>query len=138
MPASNYRMNWDDVKIKTLVSGSMLRNLRVAGLFLQGEIRKSINRGNPTGDDPSAPGEAPKKVSAQLFDSIAVTEPYVDGTVLRIVVGTNKVYARRLEFGFFGTDSLGRNVHQEARPFLRPGLYNNTSTIARIALTGRK
>lgn len=29
-------------------------------------------------------------------------------------------YARRIEFGFMGTDKLGRTYHQAAQPFMRP------------------
>lgn len=29
-------------------------------------------------------------------------------------------YARRIEIGFHGTDSLGRNYHQAGQPYLRP------------------
>lgn len=36
------------------------------------------------------------------------------------VVGTNKAQARRLEFGFSGTDSLGRNYNQPPYPHVRP------------------
>jgi hypothetical protein len=38
----------------------------------------------------------------------------------KVEVGTNIVYGPRLEFGFVGTDSLGRNYHQPAYPYLRP------------------
>lgn len=37
-----------------------------------------------------------------------------------VMVGTSVPYARRIEFGFIGKDSRGRNYHQAARPFLRP------------------
>ena len=33
-------------------------------------------------------------------------------------------YARRIEFGFIGQDSLGRNYHQAAQPFMRPAFDN--------------
>lgn len=37
-----------------------------------------------------------------------------------VMVGTSVPYGRRIEMGFIGRDSLGRNYHQAARPFLRP------------------
>lgn len=36
---------------------------------------------------------------------------------LTAYAGSNVPYAKRLEFGFFGTDSLGRTYHQPARPW---------------------
>lgn len=37
-----------------------------------------------------------------------------------VVVGTDVAYGRRLEYGFMGTDSLGREYHQAPTPYLRP------------------
>ena len=37
-------------------------------------------------------------------------------------VGTNKPQARRLEYGFVGTDSLGRHYNQGPRPHVRPAV----------------
>lgn len=37
-----------------------------------------------------------------------------------VVVGTNAVQARRLEYGFFGEDSLGRNYRQRPYPHAAP------------------
>lgn len=33
--------------------------------------------------------------------------------------GFDPAYARRIEFGFMGTDSLGRTYHQPAQPYMR-------------------
>jgi len=38
----------------------------------------------------------------------------------RVALGTNVKYAKRVEFGFEGADSLGRVYHQQAQPYLRP------------------
>lgn len=38
------------------------------------------------------------------------------------VVGTNKPQGRRLEFGFVGTDSIGRHYNQPPYPHWRPAL----------------
>jgi hypothetical protein len=37
-------------------------------------------------------------------------------------VGTNKPQGRRLEFGFVGTDSIGRHYDQPPYPHFRPAL----------------
>lgn len=51
-----------------------------------------------------------------------------DGDGLLAVVGTNVEYAARIEFGFHGTDSLGREYDQEAQPFLLPALAAATES----------
>jgi hypothetical protein len=69
--------------------------------------------------------------SAQVVRNAAIPKAaYLTGTLRRsirtepvgtdIVVGSDVPYARRIEFGFNGYDSLGRLYHQSARPYLRP------------------
>lgn len=41
---------------------------------------------------------------------------------MRATVGTNKPQGRRLEYGFVGTDSLGRTYNQAPRPHVRPAV----------------
>jgi hypothetical protein len=48
-----------------------------------------------------------------------------------VEVGTDVVYARRIEFGFMDTDSLGRRYHQTAKPYLRPALDEHRDEISR-------
>jgi phage gpG-like protein len=43
-------------------------------------------------------------------------------TGAEVAVGTNVEYGPRLEYGFVGTDSLGRTYHQPARPHARPAI----------------
>lgn len=94
-------------------------------------VKRLLNRGNPTGKNPSKPGEPPKKVSAQLQGSITgIVER--DGDQVLGAVGTNLKKARRLEFGFVGRDSAGRVIDQGERPFLRPGLRNSIDKVKKI------
>ena len=51
----------------------------------------------------------------------------VEETVGR--VGSNVEYARRIELGFVGADSLGRVYNQSPQPYLRPALEKNRSKI---------
>lgn len=122
---------WEGDKVTKDLHDRMEKNMRLAVAFLQGEVRKSINRGNPTGFDPSRQGEPPKRVTGRLFNSIATR---VQSAKRKITgaIGTNVSYARRLELGFTGTDSKGRNVRQRARPFLRPAIRNNVRALRRI------
>lgn len=45
-----------------------------------------------------------------------------NGTVSRGIIGTNKAQGRRLEYGFTGTDSLGRHYAQPPYPHLGPAV----------------
>ena len=99
--------------------------------FLQGDIKRSLNVGNPGGKNPSAPGQPPRKVTARLFNSI-FGKVIRDGSQIIGVVGTNVIYGRRLELGFAGKDSAGRNYNQAPRPFIRPAFTRNRDRIKRI------
>lgn len=98
---------------------------------VQRQIKTSLNIGNPGGKNPSAPGEPPRKVTARLFNSI-FTKVIRNGSQIIGVVGTNVVYGRRLELGFAGRDSLGRQYNQAPRPFIRPGFFNTRDKVKQI------
>jgi hypothetical protein len=107
------------------------RRMALAVQVVIGNTKRLLNRGNPKGNNPSLPGEPPKKVSARLFNSIA-------GRVTRValqvvgVIGTDVKYARRLEKGFVGKDSAGRTIDQKPRPFLAPGLAMSMTKVKKI------
>lgn len=85
-----------------------------------------------------------------IENEIIANAPYKTGTYRRSIhsavvrqgrgsvlaaTGTNVAYAMRLEFGFVGTDSLGRNYHQGAQPHIRPAYANNRQAALRETLT---
>jgi phage gpG-like protein len=86
-----------------------------------GQPVRRTKRGYLVGLNPSAEGEPPHVLYSRLYDSI-VSEVKREAHRIVAKIGTNVKYAHRLEMGFVGQDSLGRNVHQGPRPFLRPAL----------------
>lgn len=64
----------------------------------------------------SAPGEPPAVLWGTLRASIAWEGPLWEGWTVSATVGTNVIYAARLEFG--GIDSRGVKI--EARPYMEP------------------
>lgn len=130
---------WDSKKIVRAVKVLVGKRMTGAMLLLQGDVQRRISRGQPVvrsgktlrGLDPSAVGEAPKVVSSRLRTSITHRVDDEGDTIVGRV-GTNVPYARRLELGFFGTDSRGRNINQGARPFLRPALAENLGRLANM------
>jgi len=122
---------WYQDKIVQAALNVQEQRMNLAVQVVVGHVKRMINRGNPTGKNPSAPGEPPKKVTARLFNSIV-------GIVFRernqVIggVGTNVIYARRLEQGFVGTDKAGRNIDQAPRPYLRPGLSQSLTRVKRL------
>lgn len=96
--------------------------MQTAVVYVQGQVKASINRGNRDGKNPSAPGEPPKKVSARLFNSIFTQVARLKNEVLGIV-GSNAAYARALELG---------TKNMKPRPYLRPALLNNITKVRAI------
>lgn len=56
-------------------------------------------------------------------------------TRLSVHVGSNVVYAARVEFGFTGKDSLGRYYNQPAKSYLRAALLANKEKILQVLRT---
>lgn len=93
-------------------------------------IRRSKS-GRIVGLNPSVPPNPPHVLTGRLRQSIT-HEVTASPTAVVGRVGTNVVYARRLELGFVGTDAAGRNINQAARPYLRPSLEENRLNIVRL------
>ena len=95
---------YDALAAETPVKTGNLRNSLVAHLNSDGDMAMVTGPGN-TSDDSTYRGGAEKSISnimqAELGDRIS----YV----------YHATYARRLEYGFFGADSLGRVYSQAGR-----------------------
>jgi len=50
--------------------------------------------------------------------------------------GFDPAYARRIEYGFFGRDSLGRQYHQAAQPYMRPAYDAKQAEAAEVIKSG--
>lgn len=87
-----------------------------AGYLVEKDVKKSF------GTSPSPPGGPPGVLTGTLRRSIATR--LIPGNAQ---VGTNVVYARRLELGF---------ESQEPRPYLYPALKRNRAEIIRIISKG--
>lgn len=129
-------VEWRDGDVRVKLFGLLTQRMKLATVYLQGEVRKSINVGNRDGHNPSAPGEPPHKVTGRLQQSI-VTAVVSSGDEIMGVIGTNLDYARRLELGFVGTDSRGHNIHQAPHPFLRRALADHGQQALEVLKTGR-
>ncbi|KKK61805.1 hypothetical protein LCGC14_3010660 [marine sediment metagenome] len=117
-------------------SGDQLeKNMMVATIFVRDKVKKKLNRGQPTrtfqsgsiiGLDPSSPGEPPKKITAQLQNSIRTKVIRRPRAIIGLV-GTNLKKGRWLEFG---------TSKMKPRPYLRPTLSENRRKIGRVVARG--
>lgn len=76
----------------------------------------------------SAPGEPPAVLWGKLRQSITHSPPQWEGWVVWTEVGTNVVYARRLEWG--GIDSRGIRILP--RPYFAPTILREEEAVDRI------
>jgi hypothetical protein len=81
-----------------------------------GNLARSIHVGGHAAEHPGLEGDT---TGTDIGGNIH-TE-----TMASVLAGTNVVYARRVEYGFMGTDALGRKYHQPAQPYLRPSFDEN-------------
>ena len=68
-------------------------------------------------------GKSHGDVESKAKPADGVSEP-VGASNLAFAVGTNVIYGRRVEVGFMDKDSLGRQYHQEAKPYLYPAYFS--------------
>jgi len=59
-------------------------------------------------------------VTGNLVGSIHPQIGNVTADTVDVLIGTNLVYAKRVEYGFFGKDRIGRFYTQAPKPYLRP------------------
>jgi hypothetical protein len=131
MARSKVRSTWRIDEVVAVTRKETEQRVLRAAIFVRDEIKRSLNIGNAGGDEPSAVGEPPRKVTGRLQGSIT-EEVVVERNTVTGRVGTNVEYAPRLEHGFKGTDSAGRAIDQGARPFMKPGLFNNLERVRKI------
>lgn len=123
--------HWDASGVLDKAQDEMVSRMTVATIYVRDKAKQAVNRGNADGRNPSKEGEPPKKVTGRLQTSIVQVVTVEEKRVIGRV-GSNVVYARRLELGFFGVDSAGRHVSQAPRPYLRPAIENNRSALTKI------
>lgn len=118
------------ITIRTNQAVQLIRNDAVRALNRSQPVRRTPS-GRLVGLAPSNEGEAPKRLSGLLVQTLfaRVTR---EGDRIVGVVGSPRAYARRLEFGFVGTDARGRTISQGPRPFLRPAFEANRERISRL------
>jgi hypothetical protein len=131
---------WHTEAVMNKTNLVLQRNMERAALFIVGAVVRSISTGQPVrrtrggwirGLNPSRPGQPPHVLLGKLRQSIT-HRVVAMGNGFAALVGSGMVYARRLELGFAGRDSLGRNYNQAPRPYLRPAVRNNRTMIGRI------
>jgi hypothetical protein len=106
------------------VAANVMKNEAVAVKLAGGAYR----------DDVKAIAPYRKKLGGTYRRSIHV-EMTTEGLHPVALIGTDVPYGRRLEFGFYGTDSLGRKYQQYPRPHWRPAWDANLPKYRDIMLS---
>lgn len=104
------------------VSMSGLDALSLKVSFLKNAAQQGLKAGvaEAAGLFESAAKDNAPVLTGRLRDSIT-TEMVTDTPETQIAeVKPDTPYAHRIEVGFVGRDSLGRNYHQAAQPYMRP------------------
>ena len=100
-------------------------NLETVGRFLVSELQSQVAIPFPPA---SKVGSSPHRRSGDLRTSFEFdVKQSLFSVTLRVF--TDIAYALRLEFGFVGTDRLGRNINQGPRPYWRVVMAQNRTKI---------
>ena len=138
-------IKWHPAIVVSATKAELVKRMKGAMLIVQGDAQRRLSVGTATRRTKSgrlvaiakadpAP-TAPRALTGALRKSITHDVKTEPGAIVGRV-GSNLVYARRLELGFHGTDSRGRSFNQNERPFLRPALFDNLRRV--IARLGGK
>lgn len=102
-------------------------NMPVDTGFLINSITAAIN------SRPVGPSKKPKGYSQPVWDSapfLLVVNSAKIGD--KVTVGWTAEYAQRMEFGFTGQDSLGRNYNQKGFGFVRLAVQNWPQIVKKV------
>lgn len=126
-------VSWNGAAVLAKVKAGAVVGLTRGVEAVRTEAVSLINTGPKTGriygrHQASAPGESPAGDTGQLANSIATS---VDENALSGSLDFSSAHAPRMEYGFVGTDSLGRVYDQAPRPFARPALANKSAEIVK-------
>ncbi len=116
---------WYGQQLNLTINAAARAAIKEACILVEITAKDSIGKVPP----PSPPGHAPAAPTGTLKARITHE---IDEATMTGRVGTNLEYARRLELGFVGTDSLGRRYNQAPRPYLRPALEKNRAAIKKL------
>lgn len=120
-------------RLEKATSGTMLKRALVSGALLivneakrlapyeTGNLRRSLHVGGE-----GAAGGLEGSTTGGDIGGQATGPDWAE-----VSVGTNVEYAARREFGFEGTDSLGRTYHDPATPYLRPAIESEKGAAQR-------
>ncbi len=137
---SNGIRSWNAGVIVGKSAEQVQRGMNRALAFCEGYAKDLVSVPNSDGSNPSKPGEPPHRVTGILRANISFEPAVIEGTVVRgrlgVLKGPASDYAHRLEEGFVGEDSLGRNIDQAPRPYLRPSILRNREKIVELVSKG--
>ena len=97
------------LRIGTIAKQRLKGMLGSAKHWITGRLASSVHM-EAKGVNTFKPEQGSEAGDGNLNEPIAEQE---------VIVGTNVVYAARIEFGFFGADSLGRNYAYSGESYLR-------------------
>lgn len=89
---------------------------------LQGLVKKRAMPRSTPRPGPRDGSQGPRLVTGDFERTVNRTPTRQEGMVITAEVGTDAPQGARLEFGFVGTDSLGRVFDQQAYPSFGPAL----------------
>ncbi len=133
-------LTWNAGTFLAKTADKVERGMTLAVIYVEGEAKAMASRGNIHGDNPSLPGEPPKVVSgefrANITHQVVRSAGKISGYIGIRKGSPAEAYAMRLELGFVGMDSLGRNIDQAPRPVFRPALLRSRDKIVELIARG--
>lgn len=121
------KLKWNARRLERDLQSHLIKVMTKIVLYLEGETKQLISRGNRTGTNPSKPNEPPKVRTGTLRANVGHEVRTIRGTVTGIFgvrKGLANKYAPLLEHKGIRDGTV--------RPFLRPTLFKNRVRILKM------
>jgi hypothetical protein len=111
------------------VFDAMMKGAELSGMVIEAEAKKRFIKGGGSKQAPHPTRPTSRSGEAGIYGKIAtsIKKKGKDEVIYQVrpnggsTFANDIIYARRLEFGFYGTDSIGRTFAQPPRSYMRAG-----------------
>lgn len=115
---ADFRRATDEMSMRTA------RRLRHFAQLAETRVKANASTGFHAPGEPHIPGTGPgpNVATSDYLRSINLEQHQIGRYTFEAIIGTDQVRGPRLEFGFEGTDSAGREVHAKPYPHFGPAI----------------
>jgi hypothetical protein len=120
-------LKWYAKNFEMKLNSHIKKTMKKIVLFLEGQVKKLISRGNRSGNNPSKPGQPPRVRTGTLRANVA-GDVFMKGKNVMGAIGVRKGPASK-----YAPNLEDKGIRDgTTRPYLRPTIFRNRVKILRM------